>query len=619
MSDASVSRKSGRSRMPDTKDRLFKIKREHGNPLAQILMTPSYRAIERILLLKAMDQLYQDTLAHEGDGDFLNKLLEEMNVSYEVSDSDMARFPASGPVVVVANHPYGGIEAVILCVLLKSVRPDAKVMANFLLRRIPEVSDYCIFVDPFKGKKSRGRNLGPLREIRRLLNSGGMLGVFPAGEVAHFKWRNPGVMDPPWDASVGRIIRSSGATVVPLFFEGHNGPVFQLAGLIHPRIRTALLPRELANKRNRSIRLAVGNPILPNEIAKYPDDADAMDFLRFRTYMLSNRGQAVKELLRRRPKRRAKPCDEEIAAPVNPTLMQAEISQLAAEQKVVSSGDLDGYVAPAEQIRHILHEIGRLREITFRAAQEGTGRSRDLDRFDEHYLHLFVWNREKHEVVGSYRIGQADVILDRIGKRGLYTSTLFRYKKSMINRISPALELGRSFVRPEYQRNYSSLLLLWKGLARYVWLNPKYRRLFGPVSISSEYASASRWLLARFFKVNNFEPNLARMIKAKHPLRRKRIRGCAPTIFERGIRDLDAIAKVVSEIEGGDRDVPILLKQYLRLGGKLLGFNLDPDFGNVLDGLILVDLAATELKQLAKFMGRKEAVEFMNYHGVTTQ
>ena len=186
-------------------------------------------------------------------------------------------------------HTHNRTGAAILCVLLKSVRQDSKVLANYFLGRIPEVHDYCIFVDPFGGKSAPRRNFGPIKEATRLVKSGGMLGVFPSGEVSHMSLRGHGIVDPAWSTSIGRLIRITNAPVVPVFIDGRNGLFFQMAGMIHPRLRTAMLPHELLNKRNRRIRIIVGNPIPPEKLSAYSSDSDLMDYLRFRTYVLANR------------------------------------------------------------------------------------------------------------------------------------------------------------------------------------------------------------------------------------------------------------------------------------------------------------------------------------------
>jgi putative hemolysin len=294
--------------------------------------------------------------------------------------------------------------------------------------------------------------------------------------------------------------------------------------------------------------------------------------------------------------------------------LAAEVGQLPAEQALVHSGPYLCLLAPAGQIPLLLYEVGRLRELTFRAAGEGTGYAIDLDWFDLSYLHLVLWNQDAREVVGAYRLGQTDVLLPRFGQQGLYTSTLFTYETELLEYLTPALELGRSFVRPEYQKAYPALFLLWRGIAQFVVRHPRYKRLFGAVSMSNEYDELSRQLLVSFLQFNKSSPDLARLVRAKTPPPVRPAAGRGPGGHWLQGKEIGDVAALISEIEAGQKGVPILLKQYLRLGGKVLGFNRDVRFGDVIDGLVLVDLTQTGQKVLARYMGRQGAASFLAYH-----
>jgi putative hemolysin len=256
----------------------------------------------------------------------------------------------------------------------------------------------------------------------------------------------------------------------------------------------------------------------------------------------------------------------------------------------------------------VLREIGRLREITFRAAGEGTGRALDLDDFDRHYDHLFVWNRARAEIVGAYRVGATDRIVATHGTAGLYTTTLFRYDERMLERLGPALELGRSFVRAEYQKSYSALLLLWKGIGRLVARSPRYRVLFGPVSISSRYQEASQQFLRRFLEQEHGNQALASLVHAVNPPR-----PIAPPSRDSAVAaDVDELDALIARIEGR-QGIPVLLRQYLRLDATLLGFNIDPAFGDALDALMMVDLTKLPVETLQRYIGR-DAAAFLQTH-----
>jgi putative hemolysin len=310
---------------------------------------------------------------------------------------------------------------------------------------------------------------------------------------------------------------------------------------------------------------------------------------------------------------------EPVAPPQDPDAIAAEVDALPPDRTLVESGGLRALIAEADEIPLLLHEIGRLREITFRAVDEGTGTRLDLDRFDRHYSHLFAWNVKKRELVGAYRLGLADRVLSTKGEHGLYTATLFTFRRGLFKKLGPAMELGRSFVRQEYQRSYAPLLTLWKGIARFVCRNPDYKRLFGPVSINEAYHDTSRQLMIRFLMENTQLKDLARLVRPKTPPHRRRVRGWNPKREGAVPSDVEELGNLISDIEADHKGVPILLRQYLRLGGRLLGCNIDPDFSNVLDALLLIDLTETDPRILDRYMGREERIQFFAHHGVPAE
>jgi putative hemolysin len=295
-------------------------------------------------------------------------------------------------------------------------------------------------------------------------------------------------------------------------------------------------------------------------------------------------------------------------APIAPKGDLAETSRdIAAQgQPLLESGVYQVFCARATQLPAVLPEIGRLREIAFRAVGEGTGRARDLDRFDAAYRHLFVWDRERQEIAGAYRLGATDEILASDGLAGLYTRTLFDYGHELLAQLGPALELGRSFVAPAYQRDFSPLLLLWKGISRFVACHPRYRRLFGVVSISDAYESTSRQLMIRFLQTTRFDADLGRLVRARNPPAPPR----GGLVESQTVDRLEDVSALVRGLEPDGKDMPVLLRQYLKLNARLLGFSIDPAFGNVLDGLVVVDLDDVEPAILGRYMGREEAAAF---------
>lgn len=585
-----------------------------GSPVRRSLGIVARPAMEAALGLPSLNRLYRDIAAvAERDGThFADASLDVMGIDLKYDDEALAASPATGPLVVVANHPFGGIEGVILASVLRRVRPDVKFLANEMLACIPELRDSFFFIDVFgHGPGARRKNAAALRQAMAWVADGHALGVFPSGAVSHLTVKHRSVADPPWNPATARIIQRTGATALPIFFDGRNSSLFQVAGFVHPMLRAAMLPRELLRRKRSTVSLVVGQPIEPQRTAKLENHQALTNYLRVRTYLMRPR--------HRRVEANALP-DEAgyatIAAPESPAALAEEIAALPAAQTLLSSGEYDVLVARRPQMDAMMREIGRLREVSFRMVGEGSGKSRDLDRFDDRYLHLIVWNRATAEVVGAYRMGQTDDIMADQGVRGLYTSTLFDFRKKLIKQVTPALELGRSFVHPDYQRSFQPLQLLWKGIATYTAQNPRYRYLFGPVSVSAQYTSMSKQLLMTFLQLHRFLPNLAKQIKAKNPPRKMRDRDWDSAAFSTVAGDLEEVNRVVSELESDGKPMPVLLRQYLKLNAQFLGFNVDPEFGNVLDGLMLIDIPNMPAAVGSRYFGKDAWVVFRRHHGV---
>lgn len=564
--------------------------------------------LERWTGLNTLGDCY-DELEPSGDEvEFAGRTLQKLNIGYQLNGEPLDTLPGVGSALVVANHPFGGIEGVIMAHLLKGYRDDVRILANGFLKRIPELSDIFIGVDPYGQADSTTNNSNPMREAVRWLRKGGMLVVFPAGDVSRFHPAKLRVNDDKWDASIPRLARMAKAPIVPFHFSGRNSLLFHCLGLLHPRLRTVMLPRELLNKRNRCIGVTIGKQIPASQLQGYNDDNDAARYLRMHTMMLARPGSNGKAVSVEVTGVDA----DTIAPPVDANLMRDEIAALPAEQRLVDTDSAQVFCTGADAIPNILKEIGRLREVTFRAVGEGTGKPIDLDRFDDYYLHLFIWNPQKREVVGAYRLGLSDRILPLHGKRGFYTSSLFRYSGQFLNSINPAIELGRSFIRQEYQRSFSPLMLLWKGIGQFVVRNPEYSRLFGPVSISNAYHSLSQQLLVDFLRSNSFDWQLGRFVKPRNAWKpRNKLRPIWRKAEIEGIHSVEGISELVSVIEQDNKGMPILLKQYLKLGGRMLGFNVDQNFNDCLDGLVLVDLQKTDPKVLKRYMGKDGATQFI--------
>jgi len=277
----------------------------------------------------------------------------------------------------------------------------------------------------------------------------------------------------------------------------------------------------------------------------------------------------------------------EIAVPGDQGEIVAEVEALRRRGTLTTAGRMELHLAEAGEIPTVLREIGRQREISFRAVGEGTGKALDLDRFDPLYLHLFMWDPKRQQIAGAYRIGRTDVLLPEHGPEGLYTSTLFSFQQPFLDHLTPGLELGRSFVTPDYQRSIGALSGLWKGLGHYVTQNPQYRKLFGPVSISRDYTPISRNLIVSFLRESREDADLAPLV---HPLHPPELSEFEHHHISPHLDSIEQVSTRVSEVEPDGKGMPVLLRQYLRLNATLLAFNIDPAFGNCLDALLMLDL-----------------------------
>jgi len=574
------------------------------------------RPIESIFGLRSMDRIYARAWRMPKEVPFSDRVLQSMGLRAIFSEEELSQVPKEGPVVIVSNHPFGGVEGIILLSMMRRVRPDIKAMANYLLGAIPEMRDDFIFVDPFGSKDSTKVNLRPIKESLTWLKDGHLLIVFPSGEVSSFDRHTWRVRDPAWNASIAALVRKANATAVPVFFPGRNSLFFNAMGFIHPRLRTIMLPRQLTNKRGKNLSLRIGTPLNTKALEPFSeDDKQLIRYLRFRSYLLAEREtHRWRRFISFHPP--MMPPDP-IIAPVSSEVLAREIAALPADSKLIAAGDFEVYIAQSAQIPFCLREIGRLRETTFRAVGEGTGNEIDLDNFDSYYCHLFMWNKVRLEIVGSYRLGMTDQIVKEHGVQGLYTNTLFKFDERLMDKISPAVEMGRSFIRTEYQKAYTSLFLLWKGISMFIGQNPRYRILFGPVSITNEYREASRCMILASMRQTCMADNLAALVKPKFPPKPPRYSEWCLKEYTEYLNDIDQVAGYVAEIEPDGKDIPVLLRQYLKLGGKLLAFNVDPDFSSVVDGLIVVDLLQTSPKILRRYMGNDVADVFLKHHGIS--
>lgn len=558
------------------------------------------------LQLRDLQTLY-DSARSRNTSCVAQAMLDELKIDIRITAEDLGRIPQTGQVVVVANHPYGLLDGLILDAILMRVRPDFHLMLNAVLAHLEETRDRCIPIDVFGGKSATAKNASHLRRGLQLLRMKHGVACFPSGEVSHWERNRFQTIDPAWSSAPIRCAALADAPIVPIFFGGGNGFGFQLAGLVHPRLRTARLAGELLNKKGRTVEVRVGNPIRAREIKGFSSYSTATDYVRARTYLLEKRNLLrAKETVRKLPLLRPKPI---IPVARQSSAFHSEMKVLAESGPVLENETYSVFHARGEQIPLIVEEIGRLRESTFRASGEGTGQARDVDDFDPEYTHFILWHKRTESIAGSYRIAWTDDVLPKHGTPGLYTSTLFHYRPEFFKRLGPGVELGRSFITREFQKDYSSLLLLWQAIARSVAARPNSPLLFGAVSISADYSEASRQLIMEFVSEHSFDRDLAQSVIPRRPFRAK-LRSPECKIISQCIHEVDELSGSMQDM-GDQSGVPVLLRHYLKLGGRVAGFNLDRKFSHTLDGLLIVDLRKTPQKLLARYMGAENAASFL--------
>lgn len=539
-----------------------------------------------IMKINDVNRTFAKAMSHEGL-DFVDEILRLLGVKIEISESDLKNIPGSGAFIAVANHPYGGIEGLMLIKILCSVRPEAKIMANFLLKKIPNLSDFFVAVNPFE-KIEHSSSISGIKSTLSLLADGTPLGIFPAGEVSTFKISQQQVTDKQWHPVVGKIIAKSRKPVVPIYFHGNNGLLFNILSLIHPTLRTAKLPSELFNKNGHTIKVRIGKPIYFEDIPETENPTSILNYVRAKTYALGASLENERKIFSPGNLFKISKQPQDIVPETPKDILIQEVSKLES-YKVWTEKNYEVYIAPTNNIPNIIKEIGRLREITFREVGEGTNKSIDLDKYDIYYHHLFIWDKEGNAIVGAYRIGKGDEIFYSYGKKGFYTAELFKIKSPFHNILKESLELGRSWIRKEYQQKPLPLFLLWKGILKYVIDNPQYRYLLGPVSISNSFSTLSKSLMVNFIYQNHFDKEMAEWVKPrkKFKIDFSKIDIDTLTAGHNSLKNLDSL---ITEIETKHVKVPVLLRQYIGLNAKIICFNIDPKFSDSLDGFLVLDL-----------------------------
>lgn len=546
-------------------------------------------SLMKIFQISKLNQVY-NRAKHLKDIDFLNAVLDDLEIKFEIPEEDLNRLPKSGAYITVSNHPLGGVDGVLLLKLMLEREPNFKIIANFLLHRIEPLKKYIMPVNPFENHKSAKSSVIGIKETLRHLSDGKPLGMFPAGEVSSYI-DGKLVVDKPWEEGAIKVIRKAQVPVVPIYFHAKNSTLFYILSKLSDTLRTAKLPSELFSQKRRIIKVRVGKPISVQEQNEYVSLEDYSEFLRKKTYMLANPFEKESHFLSV-PNLKTTKNPKKIVTPASPEKMIVEVNSLRDSNcRLLQSKNYEVFFAKAKEIPNVLHEIGRLREITFREVGEGTNDAIDLDKYDKHYRHMFLWDNEANKMAGAYRMGLGCEIYPEHGMEGFYLNDLFRFEPELHDMMHKSIEMGRAFIIKEYQQRPMPLFLLWKGIIHTTLRFPEHKFLIGGVSISNQFSDFSKSLMIEFMKSNFYDPYVAQYIHPKKEFKVKLKDADKDFVFNEAEADLNKFDKIIDELEPGLLRLPVLIKKYIKQNARVVAFNVDPLFNNAVDGLMYIRIS----------------------------
>jgi putative hemolysin len=445
-------------------------------------------------------------------------------------------------------------------------------------------------VNPFENHKDAKSSVVGIKETLRHLSDGKPLGMFPAGEVSTYK-DGKLMVDKPWEEGAIKVIRKAQVPVVPIYFHAKNSRLFYLLSKISSTFRTAKLPSEVFSQKRRVIKVRIGKPISVSEQNEHATIEEYSEFLRKKTYMLANPFEKESNFLPT-PTLKIPKSPKKIVTAASQDKMIKEVDALrSTDCRLLQSKNYEVFFARASKIPNILHEIGRLREITFREVGEGTNEPIDLDKHDQYYHHLFLWDADANKIAGAYRMGLGSEIYPKYGINGFYLNDLFRFEPELYDMMHKSIEMGRAFIIKEYQQKPMPLFLLWKGIMHTTLRYPEHKFLLGGVSISNQFSDFSKSLMIEFMKSNYYDPYIAQYIHPKKAYKVKLKDADKDFIFNETESDLNKFDKIIDELEPGSLRLPVLIKKYIKQNAKVVAFNVDPLFNNAVDGLMYIRIA----------------------------
>ncbi len=519
---------------------------------------------------------------------FAERLLAMLDIKFLNTDGLLKAVPESGPCLLIANHPLGAIEGVALASILSKRRSDVRILANRRLQVFSELESLFIFTEPLK--RGAHGNLSSLRACQNHLTSGGVLVVFPAGRVAALRPQSDELLDYPWHRSIKRLLQVPGLVTLPVFIAGRNSRLFYWLGRLHPQLRMMTLMREMLKAKGKTLGFFPAKPVID-----MPTDTPAdvqIAHLRLLTFLQdpaleSNRPAPVAGNL------------SHLAPAINKNILAAQIAVLSPQQRLLSAGTIGVYYSSKEQTPDIVTEIQRLRESIFRDLDEGNGHPLDGDDFDASYVHLFLFDHDTKRILGACRLGRTDLLLQTGGVEALYLNQMFSFSPDFINLNRPCLEMGRSFITPQFQRSYKGLQLLFKGIGGYIRQFPQYQTLYGTVSISRQYSPLSTLLIRETLV------QLTQQVSARQELPYK-VPPEMSDYVKNHASELSHLDWLVRQLEADGKGLPVLLRHYAKMGARFYAMGVDPNFAGTPGLLLSVDTDGLSKRMRERFMSDKQ-------------
>ncbi len=583
------------------------------NPIASALM--------KITKINEVNNLYDKLKDKEGK-DFFDSFVKERDLKYVVFEEDLAKIPKTGPFILVSNHPLGAIDGILMCKILSELRPDFKIIGNFLLERIKPMEPFVIPVNPFDGDRKKFKNSATgMRHALEHLQEGGCLGIFPAGKVSNKNNDDGEIRDKEWEKPALKLIKMAKVPVVPMYFHASNSRMFYNIAKIHPDLQTMMLPAEMMRKRDKAIRLRIGKPVSVKTLEEQDSIEELGEHLQNKIYLLKSyyeRRSTIPDLLKIPNLKLNLPFDKEenivqnIIDETPKADIIVEINRLRKSNKLLfCNGNYEVFFTEYEMIPSIMREIGRQREITFRAIGEGSNLPYDLDEYDQYYDHLFLWDNIEEKIVGAYRMALGKTVMAKYGITGFYTASLFDFDPELQPFFKKVIEMGRAYISQEYQQKPLPLFLLWRGIVHVCLRNPDHKFLMGGVSISNKFSEFSKSLMIEFMRSHYFDSAVAQYVHPRNEFKVKLRERDKSIFFDEMEADLNKLDKVIDDLEPEMR-LPVLIKKYIKQNAKVIAFNVDPNFNDAIDGLMYIrisDLPESTIKPVLEEMSenlRKE-------------